>query len=158
MIWVTVSHRSCSCWLSLAVKNIINLISVLTIWWCPCVASCIVGRGCLLWRVHSLNKTLLAFVLLHFVLQGQTCLLLQVSLDFLLLHSNPLWWKGHFFVVIVSSKRYCRVFMLSCFSHVWLFVTPWTAACHALLSMGFSRQEYWSGLPCPSPGKRKSSQ
>ena len=52
------------------------------------------------------------------------------------------------------SKRYCRVFMLSCFSHVWLFVTPWTAACHALLSMGFSRQEYWSGLPCPSPGKR----
>ena len=30
-------------------------------------------------------------------------------------------------------------------------VTPWTAACQAPLSMGFSRQEYWSGLPCPSP-------
>ena len=30
--------------------------------------------------------------------------------------------------------------------------TPWTAACWALLSMGFSRQEYWSGLPLPSPG------
>ena len=29
---------------------------------------------------------------------------------------------------------------------------PWTAACQAPLSMGFSRQEYWSGLPCPSPG------
>ena len=30
-------------------------------------------------------------------------------------------------------------------------VTPWTVACQAPLSMGFSRQEYWSGLPCPSP-------
>ena len=30
--------------------------------------------------------------------------------------------------------------------------TPWTVACQALLSMGFSRQEYWSGLPFPSPG------
>ena len=30
--------------------------------------------------------------------------------------------------------------------------TPWTLACQAPLSMGFSRQEYWSGLPCPPPG------
>ena len=36
-------------------------------------------------------------------------------------------------------------------SHVWLFVTPWTVARQALLSMEFSRQEYWSGLPFPSP-------
>ena len=36
-------------------------------------------------------------------------------------------------------------------SHVWLFVTPWTAAYQAPLSMGFSRQEYWSGVPSPSP-------
>ena len=35
-------------------------------------------------------------------------------------------------------------------SHVWLFATPWTAAYQAPLSMGFSRQEYWSGLPLPS--------
>ena len=35
---------------------------------------------------------------------------------------------------------------------VQLFVTLWTIACQASLSMGFSRQEYWSGLPCPSPG------
>ena len=33
-----------------------------------------------------------------------------------------------------------------------LFATPWTAACQAPLSMEFSRQEYWSGLPFPSPG------
>ena len=37
-------------------------------------------------------------------------------------------------------------------SSVWLFVTPWTVAHQAPLSMGFSRQEYWSGLPFPSPG------
>ena len=35
---------------------------------------------------------------------------------------------------------------------VQLFATPWTVAYHAPLSMGFSRQEYWSGLPLPSPG------
>ena len=61
------------------------------------VFSCVVGRGCLL----SLGKSLLVFALLHFVLQGQTCLLFQVSLDFLLLHSRPQWWKGHLFRVLV---------------------------------------------------------
>ena len=39
-------------------------------------------------------------------------------------------------------------------SHVWLFATPWTIAYQAPLSVGFSRQEYWSGLPFPSPGAR----
>ena len=34
----------------------------------------------------------------------------------------------------------------------WLFAIPWTVACQAPLSMEFSRQEYWSGLPFPSPG------
>ena len=42
--------------------------------------------------------------------------------------------------------------MLSRVSCVWLFATPRTAAHQAPLSMGFSRQEYWSGLPCPLPG------
>ena len=37
-------------------------------------------------------------------------------------------------------------------SRVQLFATPWTVAHQAPLSMGFSRQEYWSGLPFPSPG------
>ena len=36
--------------------------------------------------------------------------------------------------------------------HVRLFVTPWTIADQASLSVGFSRQEHWSGLPFPSPG------
>ena len=42
--------------------------------------------------------------------------------------------------------------VLSCSSCVQLFVTLWTVACQAPLSMGFSRQEYWSGLPRPPPG------
>ena len=42
--------------------------------------------------------------------------------------------------------------MLSCFSPIRLFATLWTVAHQALLSMGFSWQEYWSQLPCPPPG------
>ena len=37
-------------------------------------------------------------------------------------------------------------------SRVQIFATPWAVACQALLSMGFSQQEYWSGLPCPPSG------
>ena len=54
------------------------------------VFSCAVGRGCLLWPECFLGKTLLAFALLHSVLQGQICLLLQVFLDYLLLQFSPL--------------------------------------------------------------------
>ena len=42
--------------------------------------------------------------------------------------------------------------MFSRFTHVRLFETLWTVALQALLFMGFSRQEHWSGLPCPPPG------
>ena len=42
--------------------------------------------------------------------------------------------------------------MLSCFGPVWLFATLWTVGSQAPLPMGFSRQEYWSGLPYPPPG------
>ena len=43
-------------------------------------------------------------------------------------------------------------------SHVRLFTTPWTAAYQAPRSMGFSRQEYWSGLPFPSPMHESESE
>ena len=55
------------------------------------VISCAGRRVCLL---CSLGRLLLVFPLLHFVPQGQTCLLLQVCLDFLLLHSSPWWWRS----------------------------------------------------------------
>ena len=50
------------------------------------------------------------------------------------------------------SKTACDVYVLSHYSRVQLFVTPWTVARQAPLSIGFSRQEYWSGLPCPPLG------
>jgi len=65
------------------------------------VISYVVEKGGSLWLVYSLGRILLTFALLHFVLQGQTCLLLQASLDFLFLPSNPLWWKGHLFLLLV---------------------------------------------------------
>ena len=45
--------------------------------------------------------------------------------------------------------------VISHFSCVRLFATPWTIAHQAPLSMGFSRQEYWSGLPCPETSTGK---
>ena len=95
MFWVTLSSRSCFCWLyrassSSAAKNVINLILVLTIWLCPCVESPLVllEKG-VCYDQCVLFAKLLAFALLHFVLQGQTCLLFWMSLDFLLLPSKP---------------------------------------------------------------------
>ena len=44
------------------------------------------------------------------------------------------------------------VIVVQLLSHVQLFATPWTVAHQALLSMGFSRQEYWSGMLFPTPG------
>ena len=75
------------------------------------VFSCVVGRGYLLWPVHSLAKLFLqnssCKTLLHSVLQGQMCLLLQLFLDFLLLHSSPPIMKRTSFGGI-SSRRSCR--------------------------------------------------
>ena len=56
----------------------------------------------------------------------------------------------------LKLTQYCksamREYVLSPFRCVQLFVNLWTVACQAALSMGFSRQEYWSGLSCPPPG------
>ena len=73
------------------------------------------------------------------------------------LHQNSVWlWEGEtshdtpytgwLYQMMWKEKK------AKWLSHVWLFATPWTIAYHASPSMGFSRQEYWSGLPFPSPG------
>ena len=51
-----------------------------------------------------------------------------------------------------ENKKQTYAWVLSCFSCVQLFATPWTVALQAPLSIGFSRQEYWNGLSCPPPG------
>ena len=107
MIWTTVSSRSYFCWLyraspSLATKNVIRFrywpfgdVHVAT-----CLLCC--WKACLLGPVCSLGRILLAFALLHFVLQDQTCLLLWVFLDFLLLHS-PVMNRTFFFMWVLGS-------------------------------------------------------
>ena len=112
MIWAGLIF----CWLyraspSLAAKNRINLILELTIWWCPYVSLMSLSSLVLLEEGVCcdqcvLLEKLLTFSLLHFVLQGQICLLLQVSLDFLLFYSSPLWWKGHLFGGVSSRRSY----------------------------------------------------
>ena len=66
-------------------------------------------------------------------------------------------WMDKEDVVYIYNRRLLLLLLLSHFSRVWLCATPWTAAHQAPLSLGFSRQEHWSGLPFPSP-MRESEQ
>ena len=54
-------------------------------------------------------------------------------------------------VAISFSNAWKWKVKVKSFSRAWLLVTPWTAAYQAPSSMGFSKQEYWSGVPLPSP-------
>ena len=65
-----------------------------------------------------------------------------------ILQARTLEW-----VAISFSNAWKWKMKVNLFSHVWLLATPWTAAYQAPPSMGFSRQEYWSGVPSPSPMK-----
>ena len=73
--------------------------------------------------------------------------------------SNPhllclLHWQVDFFLPLshMGSRQGGELVCAQSFSHVWLFVTPWTVAHQAPLSMEFSGQEYWNGLLFPTPG------
>ena len=70
-------------------------------------------------------------------------------------NQNKHWWTEH--RCSYSNEQKCTkclpvMCMLSCFSSVWFFATLWTVARRLLHPWGFSRQEYWSGLPGPPPG------
>ena len=84
--------------------------------------SCVDGRRCLLWPVLSFGRTLLASTMLHSVPQGQFCQLLQVFLDFLLLHSSSIM-KGHLF---------------------WMLVLKGLVGLHKTIQLQLL-QSYWSG-------------
>ena len=66
-----------------------------------------------------------------------------------ILQARTLEW-----VAISFTKAWTWKVKVKSLSRVWLFATPWTVACQAPPSMGVSRQEYWSGLPLPSPNSR----
>ena len=84
--------------------------------------------------------------------------------------TSPFSWKSHFWTFPLESRRErdfrkCSSQFILCEVNLQegggglvtnscpALATPWTVACRAPLSMGFPRQEYWSGLPFPSPGK-----
>ena len=83
-------------------------------------------------------------------------LLLCYTIDFVICQISPLSIiPSHCRLVCFlthSVPKPCTKVKMKSLSHVWLFVTPWTVAYQAPWSMEFSRQEYWSGLPFPSPG------
>ena len=141
MIWATVSSWSCFSWQyraspSLAAKSMINLISVLIIWWCPCVDLLLFcwKRVFTMTSAFSWQNSVSLCPALFFTPRSN--LLLQVSLDFLLLHSSPLWWKGLLFLVLVLEglvgfHRTVQLYLLgiSGWAISWITVTlnglPW---------------------------------
>ena len=68
-----------------------------------------------------------------------------------ILQARTLEW-----VAISFSNAWQWKVKVKSLSRVWLLATPWTAAHQAPPSMGFSRQEYWSGVPLPFPRKQNS--
>ena len=74
-----------------------------------------------------------------------------------LIPSLTLWLQPCIFpdlFALYACAHFSCACMLSCLSRVQLFATLWTVALQAPLSMGFSRQEYWRGLPCPPPTQK----
>ena len=114
-------------------------------------------------RVHSTESSCFKFPHLHFMLRFilsaaaeslQLCPTLCDPIDGSppgspvpgILQARTLEW-----VAISFSNAWKSKVKVKLLSRVQLFTTPWTAAYQAPLSMGFSRQEYWSGVPLPSP-------
>ena len=78
-------------------------------------------------------------------------------------HARWWAWQNMHYLITYKVEQYCDCStktlstipdnqFAKLLSRVWLFATPWTIVRQAPLSMGFSRQEYWSGLPCPPLG------
>ena len=91
-------------------------------------------------------QTLLTIIIfwLCFMCMASGILVLQPRIE-----PHPLHWKCG--ILTTEPPRKPLLLLLSRFSRVWLCATPQTAAHQAPLSLGFSRQEHWSGLPFPSP-------
>ena len=119
-----VSSGSCSCWLykaspSSAAKNIMNLILVLTIWWCPCTQS----------FLELLEKGICMTSMFFWQNPASFCTPrpnLPVTLGTYWppsLHSNPLWWKGYLFFFMLALEGLVdlhRTSQLQLLGHQWL--------------------------------------
>ena len=106
------------------------------------------------------NRMLVVMTLLPAAKSLQSCPTLCNPMDCSLpgfsipgiLQARTLEW-----VAISFSNAWKWKVKVNSLSHVWLLATPWTEAYQAPPSMGFSRQQYWSGVPLPSPMTQNAS-
>ena len=126
MTWVTVSSWSCFCYLyraspSLAAKNIINLISVLTVWWCPCDLLCCWKRVLTMINAFSCQN-LVSLCPASFCTPRPNLPVTPGISWFLLLHSSPLCWKGHLFLALILEGLvgFHRTILFLFIQHLWL--------------------------------------
>ena len=101
-----------------------------------------------MWNISEID---IPYCIFFFESQGEKSLLYSFNICFYELqlqlahfHTSRFFWK--------QKRRKRKKKNSSRFSYVQLFATPWTVARQAPLSIGLPRQEYWSGLPFPSPG------
>ena len=112
------------------------------------------GRTSIPWQTSTLKHTAWLSAMLCYAKSFQSCLTLCDPIDSSppgspvpeILQARALEW-----VAISFSNAWKWKVKVKSLSPVWFFATPRTAAYQAPPSMGFSRQEYWSGVPLPSP-------
>ena len=141
--WVTL-HGMAHSFIELdkAVVHVINLVIFLWLWFSVCLPSD--GEGLGTYGSFLIGETDWEgnWVLFWWVVGALfSKSLIQFSVD---------GWSCVPFLLFDWRPNYCE--WMKSLSRVQLFETPWTVAYQAPPSMGFSRQEYWSGLPFPSPG------
>ena len=115
------------------------------------------AKLCILLWLHILSFTTFCFILKLIAYFFLICIVFFVAILNLALNCVENYIANHFhfpwaglFLELLCS---CILCLCVCchFSHVQLFATQWTVARQAPLSLGFSRQKYWSGLPCFPP-------
>ena len=157
--WFAISHRDCLLFVSLKILLILqNPYQTVPFPWLstdnsrsPCC--CSVAKWCLI-LCDSLDYSIPGFAAAAAAKLLQSCLTLCNPIDGSppgspvpgILQARTLEW-----VAISFSNAWKWKVKGKSLSRVRLLATPWTAAYQALLSMGFSRQEYWSGVPLPYP-------
>ena len=175
MTWATVSFQSCFCQLyrtslSLASKNIINLILVLTIWWCPCVESSLVLLEecvCQFANTFSLQNSVSLCLALFCTPRPNLPVTSGIFWLPTFVFQSPIMKRTSFGGFLESLVGLHRTNQIQLLQHYWLGHAASAAAkslqfCPTLCnptdgsppgspSLRFSRQEHWSGLPSPSP-------
>ena len=114
------------------------------IFWCISFQPFVCTQNLLNIWYHAMNTVCILTFHRTFYFKSLS-LLLNISPNLFCFHSSVFFSFFKNWVIVCMCVCVCALLL----SHVWLFVTPWTVAHQASLSMGFPRQEYWSGLPFP---------